>query len=64
MLYTHTTPQVQFKEFKILGLIPVKAPASAAGALEVTYLDEQLRVSRGDKGNLFILSMQDRRVKP
>ncbi len=56
--------QVQFREFKILGLIPVKAPANAAGALEVTYLDEDLRVSRGDKGNLFVLRMQNRRVKP
>ncbi|KAI7840793.1 hypothetical protein COHA_005497 [Chlorella ohadii] len=55
---------VLFKEFKILGLIPVKAPANAAGALEVTYLDEDLRVSRGDKGNLFVLRMQNRRVKP
>lgn len=58
------TVKVQFKEFKILGLIPVKAPASAAGALEVTYLDEELRVSRGDRGNLFVLRMQNRRVKP
>lgn len=38
--------KVQFKEFKLLGLIPVKAPASATGELEVTYLDEELRVSR------------------
>lgn len=37
---------VQFKEFKLLGLVPVKAPASATGELEVTYLDEDLRVSR------------------
>ena len=50
--------QVQFKEFKLLGLIPVKAPASATGELEVTYLDEELRVSRGNKGNLFVLRMQ------
>lgn len=26
------------------------------GELEVTYLDDQLRISRGDKGNLFILT--------
>lgn len=56
--------QVQFREFKILGLFPVKAPASATGVLETTYLDEELRISRGDKGNLFILRMQNRRVKP
>ncbi|GKC85587.1 probable plastid-lipid-associated protein 4, chloroplastic, partial [Tanacetum coccineum] len=50
---------VQFDYFKILGLIPVKAPDTARGSLEITYLDEELRVSRGDKGNLFILRMKD-----
>ncbi|KAJ9552246.1 hypothetical protein OSB04_016291 [Centaurea solstitialis] len=50
---------VQFDYFKILGLIPVKAPDTARGSLEITYLDEELRVSRGDKGNLFILKMID-----
>ncbi|XP_015943695.1 probable plastid-lipid-associated protein 4, chloroplastic [Arachis duranensis] len=50
---------VQFDTFKILGLIPVKAPGRARGELEITYLDEELRVSRGDKGNLFILKMVD-----
>ncbi|KAK4438272.1 putative plastid-lipid-associated protein 4, chloroplastic [Sesamum alatum] len=50
---------VQFDVFKIGGFIPVKAPARARGELEITYLDEELRVSRGDKGNLFILTMLD-----
>ncbi|KAL8239572.1 hypothetical protein R6Q59_016139 [Mikania micrantha] len=50
---------VKFDYFKILGLIPVKAPDTARGSLEITYLDEELRVSRGDKGNLFILKMID-----
>ncbi|KAL9258856.1 putative plastid-lipid-associated protein 4, chloroplastic [Drosera capensis] len=50
---------VKFDYFKILGLIPVKAPEKARGELEITYLDEDLRVSRGDKGNLFILKMID-----
>ncbi|KAI7745343.1 hypothetical protein M8C21_027955 [Ambrosia artemisiifolia] len=50
---------VKFDYFKILGLIPVKAPDTARGSLEITYLDEELRVSRGDKGNLFILRMID-----
>ncbi|MCL7035194.1 hypothetical protein MKW94_017887 [Papaver nudicaule] len=50
---------VQFDQFKILGLIPVKAPGRARGELEITYLDEELRVSRGDKGNLFVLKMID-----
>jgi hypothetical protein len=50
------TVAVQFKTFYLLGLIPVQAPASARGSLSITYLDEDLRVSRGDKGNLFVLS--------
>jgi len=33
----------------------VPAPASARGVLETTFLDDSLRVSRGDKGNLFVL---------
>jgi hypothetical protein len=69
--------------------IPIKAPDSARGELEITYVDEELRLvvndsfhfhvlstkypkrlnietmlffcrlSRGDKGNLFILKMFD-----
>ncbi|XP_078155371.1 putative plastid-lipid-associated protein 4, chloroplastic [Carex rostrata] len=54
---------VQFDTFKILGLIPIKAPARASGELEITYLDEEIRISRGDKGNLFILKMVDRAYK-
>lgn len=50
---------VKFDFFKIGGLIPIKAPGRARGELEITYLDEELRVSRGDKGNLFILKMID-----
>lgn len=37
---------VQFKTFRILGLIPIQAPPSARGKLDTTYLDETLRVSR------------------
>ena len=39
------------------------APAAAAGELAVTYLDEDLRISRGDKGNLFVLDMADRAAR-
>eukprot|EP00887_Chlorella_sp_A99_P002132 scaffold21.g2132.t1 len=56
--------KVRFLEFKLLGLIPVRAPPSAAGELDVTYLDEDLRISRGNRGNLFVLRMQDRGVRP
>lgn len=48
------TVDVQFKRFGI-GWLRVPAPASARGVLETTYLDDALRVSRGDKGNLFVL---------
>ncbi|KAI8477172.1 MAG: hypothetical protein J3K34DRAFT_398508 [Monoraphidium minutum] len=47
--------KVQFKTFRIFGLIPITAPPTAVGELDVTYLDETLRISRGDKGNLFVL---------
>uniref|UniRef100_J3LRZ7 Plastid lipid-associated protein/fibrillin conserved domain-containing protein n=1 Tax=Oryza brachyantha TaxID=4533 RepID=J3LRZ7_ORYBR len=50
---------VKFDYFKIFSLIPIKAPGSGKGELEITYLDEELRASRGDKGNLFILKMVD-----
>ncbi|CAM8987060.1 hypothetical protein QQ045_006251 [Rhodiola kirilowii] len=50
---------VKFDYFKVLGLIPVKAPDRARGQLDITYLVEDLRISRGDKGNLFILKMVD-----
>ncbi|GJN23589.1 hypothetical protein PR202_gb11253 [Eleusine coracana subsp. coracana] len=50
---------VKFDYFKIFSLIPIKAPGSGKGELEITYLDEELRISRGDKGNLFVLKMVD-----
>lgn len=55
---------VQFKEFRIFNLIAVQAPPTARGELAITYLDEDLRLSRGDKGNLFVLTMDGRDQKP
>lgn len=52
--------KVVFKTFKLLNLIPITAPPSAVGELDVTFLDEELRVSRGDKGNLFVLAAAER----
>lgn len=49
------TVGVKFNKFIILGLIHVKAPEKARGILQVTYLDDTLRLSRGDRGNLFVL---------
>ena len=54
---------VQFVRFTIFGVVGVDAPASARGALDTTYLDSELRVGRGDKGNLFVLAMRDREAK-
>ena len=49
---TQSRVGVQFTFFKILGLLPIKAPESAKGKLDTTFVDEELRVSRGDKGTL------------
>ncbi|XAR49402.1 hypothetical protein NMG60_11032594 [Bertholletia excelsa] len=50
---------VKFDNFKIAGLIPIKSRGSGRGQLEITYLDEELRISRGNQGNLFVLRMVD-----
>jgi hypothetical protein len=46
---------VQFKRFTI-GPVSFNAPSSFMGELDVTYLDDDLRLSRGDKGNIFVLT--------
>lgn len=50
---------VKFDKFKIGGTVPVNAPETARGEIEITYLDKDLRITRGNKGNLFILTMED-----
>ncbi|KAK9866737.1 hypothetical protein WJX84_004414 [Apatococcus fuscideae] len=55
---------VKFKQFKLLNTISVNAPDSARGWLDTTYLDSEMRVSRGDKGNLFVLLMNDSELRP
>ncbi|XP_060167731.1 probable plastid-lipid-associated protein 4, chloroplastic [Lycium barbarum] len=50
---------VKFDSFKIASVIPIKSRGSGRGQLEITYLDEELRISRGNQGNLFILRMVD-----
>lgn len=49
---------VQFEQFSI-GPINIKAPESFKGSLDVTYLDEDLRLTRGDKGNIFVLTRME-----
>lgn len=43
---------VQFKTFRLLGFIPVTAPAAAKGSLSFSYVDEEMRISRGDKARV------------
>lgn len=50
---------VKFLQFKLFNIIPITAPDSARGWLDTTYVDSDLRISRGDKGNLFVLVMAD-----
>jgi hypothetical protein len=52
---TKSKTAVAFQVFSI-GPISFRAPATNKGELDITYLDEDLRLSRGDKGNIFILS--------
>jgi hypothetical protein len=46
---------VQFKKF-FVGPIPIPVSGGAGAFLDVTYVDEDLRLSRGNKGNIFVLS--------
>ena len=47
---------VQFKQFSIGPLLKFNAPSSFKGELDVTYVDSNVRLSRGDKGNIFVLT--------
>lgn len=38
------------RQFKLLGLVAINAPENARGKLDITYVDKDLRISRGDKG--------------
>ncbi len=46
---------VKFKKF-MLGPIGFDAPETFRGSLDITYLDEEMRLTRGDKGNIFVLT--------
>jgi hypothetical protein len=46
---------VKFKRFE-LGPVGFNAPDSFRGSLDITYLDDEVRLTRGDKGNIFVLT--------
>jgi hypothetical protein len=48
---------VKFTQF---GLGPLKLNRESEAWLDITYLDHELRVSRGSQGNVFVLKMADR----
>lgn len=52
---TKTEVKVNFQTF-FVGPLAIPAPSSATGRLDITYVDEDFRLSRGDKGSFFILS--------
>ena len=51
---TRNRVDVRFEKF-ILGPISFPAPKELTGSLTTTYLDDELRISRGDRDNLFVL---------
>eukprot|EP00803_Ostreobium_quekettii_P002312 evm.model.scf_2018.1 EVM.evm.TU.scf_2018.1 scf_2018:5583-9956(+) len=56
---------VKFTRFKVLGTFGFPFPEMKTTPwLDTTYLDDDLRISRGYRGNLFVLAMDDRGVKP
>ena len=50
--------KVQFKKFGI-GPISFNAPESFQGALDITYVDDEVRLTRGDLGNIFVLTRME-----
>jgi len=52
------TVDVGFVQFRIGGFPVNVDPLKFKGVLETTFLAEELRISRGDKGNLFVLSRE------
>lgn len=50
---------VQFKQFSFGNVLRFNAPESFKGTLDITYVDEDMRLSRGDKGNIFVLTREN-----
>ncbi|CAM9422849.1 unnamed protein product [Ectocarpus fasciculatus] len=45
---------VRFQEFTV-GPLKVKASDKFKGAIDITYVDDEVRITRGNEGNLFVL---------
>jgi hypothetical protein len=52
---TKNKVKVDFLEFAVGPIKYKPEPNTFKGELSVTYLDEEMRISRGDKGNAFVL---------
>lgn len=47
---------VQFEKF-VIGPVGINVPEGKfRGSLDITYVDDEMRLSRGDKGNFFVLT--------
>lgn len=55
---TNRLTNVQFKRFS-LGPVGFDAPDSFRGFLDITYVDDEVRLTRGDKGNIFVLTRME-----
>jgi hypothetical protein len=60
---TRDRVDVRFETFR-LGPFAFPAPKGLTGSLTTTYLDEELRISRGDKDNLFVLLRESNMREP
>lgn len=50
--------RVRFEQFQF-GPFKVKAPETARGYLDTTYLDETLRIARGNKKHVFVMTRSE-----
>eukprot|EP00184_Porphyridium_aerugineum_P007892 CAMPEP_0184691492 /NCGR_PEP_ID=MMETSP0313-20130426/336_1 /TAXON_ID=2792 /ORGANISM="Porphyridium aerugineum, Strain SAG 1380-2" /LENGTH=228 /DNA_ID=CAMNT_0027149225 /DNA_START=124 /DNA_END=810 /DNA_ORIENTATION=+ len=51
---------VKFEQFVLADFFKIKAPATQRGFLDITYLDHNMRISRGNKGHVFVLIKEDK----
>mmetsp|Transcript_3361 Transcript_3361/g.5891 ORF Transcript_3361/g.5891 Transcript_3361/m.5891 type:complete len:241 (-) Transcript_3361:664-1386(-) len=57
-IFTTSAPirvNVQFKQFVFGNILKVNAPSTAKGWLDITFLDDTMRISRGNQKSVFIM---------